>query len=92
MAHKRKGQLTVSGEWAKHLQKIFRRKFWKGERKAGKIMIRQERQNREGEPKRFDAVRFMTERRKRIGNETEGMNFLQLKKYFDRMKTLPRHL
>ena len=37
MAHKRKGQLTVSGEWAKHLRKYLRRKFWKGERKAAKI-------------------------------------------------------
>ncbi len=45
MAHKRKGQLTVSGEWAKHLRKFCRRKFWKGERKAGKKMIMQERQD-----------------------------------------------
>ena len=45
MAHKRKGQLTVSGEWAKHLRKFFRRKFWKGERKAGKNLTLQERQN-----------------------------------------------
>jgi|GEM_PF-1651813 len=44
MAHKRKGQLTVSGEWAKHLRKFFRRQFWKGERKAGKELIRKERQ------------------------------------------------
>lgn len=43
MAHKRKGQLTVSGEWAKHLRKFFRRKFWKGERKAGQKLIREER-------------------------------------------------
>lgn len=43
MAYKRKGQLTVSGEWAKHLRKFLRRKFWKGERKAGKKIIRQER-------------------------------------------------
>jgi hypothetical protein len=42
MAHKRKGQLTVSGEWAKHLRKFYRRKFWKGERKAGKKIILQE--------------------------------------------------
>lgn len=35
--------------------------------------------------KRFDAVGFMRDRRKRIGNETEGLNFLQLKKYFGRM-------
>lgn len=42
MAHKRKGQLTVSGEWAKHLRKFFRKKFWKAERKAGKILIQKE--------------------------------------------------
>ena len=45
MAHKRRGQLTVSGEWAKYLRKLFRRRFWKRERKAGKNLILQERQN-----------------------------------------------
>lgn len=39
MAHKRKGQLTVTGEWAKHLRKFWRRQFWKGERTAGKKKI-----------------------------------------------------
>lgn len=52
MAHKRKGQLTVSDEWAKHLRKFFRKKFWKGERKAGKKMILQERQKRVGRMQR----------------------------------------
>jgi catechol 2,3-dioxygenase-like lactoylglutathione lyase family enzyme len=42
MAHKRKGQLTVTTEWAKHLEKYTRRQFWKGERKAGKKVIREE--------------------------------------------------
>ena len=42
MAHKRKGQLTVSIEWAKHLRKFCRREFWKGERRAGKRLIRKE--------------------------------------------------
>lgn len=42
MAHKRKGQLTVTTEWAKHLRKYLRRQFWKGERKAGKKFIQQE--------------------------------------------------
>jgi len=37
MSHKRKGQLTVSKEWAKHL-----RKFWKGDRKAEKKIIKNE--------------------------------------------------
>ena len=40
MSHKRKGQLTVSGEWAKHLRKFWRKQFWKGERAAGKAIIR----------------------------------------------------
>ena len=42
MSHKRKGQLTVSGEWAKHLRKFWRRQFWKGERIAGKRGIKNE--------------------------------------------------
>jgi hypothetical protein len=36
MAHKRKGQMTVSGEWARHLRPFWRRAFWKGERQAAK--------------------------------------------------------
>jgi len=39
MAHKKKGNLTASGEWAKHLRKVLKQKFWKGERKAEKDMI-----------------------------------------------------
>ncbi len=39
MAHRRKGQLTVSGEWAKHLRKYWRRQFWKKERAAAKKLI-----------------------------------------------------
>lgn len=35
MANKRNGQLTVTVEWAKHLQKLLKRRFWKRERKAG---------------------------------------------------------
>jgi hypothetical protein len=42
MSNKRKGQLTVATEWAKHLRKFLRRQFWKGERKAGQKLIRQE--------------------------------------------------
>lgn len=34
-------------EWAKHLRKFFRRQFWKRERKAGKDLIRKERQPRD---------------------------------------------
>jgi len=42
MAHKRKGQLTVSGEWARHLRPLWRRAFWKGERQAAKELEREE--------------------------------------------------
>jgi len=42
MSHKRKGQLTVATEWAKHLRKFLRRQFWKKERRAGKKVIRKE--------------------------------------------------
>lgn len=36
MSTKKKGLLTVSGEWAQHLRKYWKRKFWKKERKAAK--------------------------------------------------------
>ncbi|MCT8340446.1 hypothetical protein MG296_10300 [Flavobacteriaceae bacterium TK19130] len=39
MSHKKKGQLTTSSEWAKHLRKIGKRFFWKGERLAERKMI-----------------------------------------------------
>jgi hypothetical protein len=42
MAHKRKGQLTVSGEWARHLRPFWRRAFWKGERQAARELEREE--------------------------------------------------
>jgi hypothetical protein len=42
MAHKRKGQLTITKEWARHLRKFWRRQFWKGERNAVKMVIRRE--------------------------------------------------
>ena len=34
MSHKRVDQLTVSGEWAKHLRPFHKRAFWKAERQA----------------------------------------------------------
>jgi len=34
MANKKKGQLTASSEWAKHLRKYLKKQFWKSERKA----------------------------------------------------------
>ena len=42
MAHKKKGHLTTSPEWAKHLRKYMKNQFWKGERNAIKEMIRNE--------------------------------------------------
>jgi len=43
MSNKRKGQLTVSGEWARHLRPLLRRAFWKAERQAGGVYARKER-------------------------------------------------
>lgn len=45
MTHKKKGQLTTSPEWAKHLRNYMKRQFWKGERNAEKVMVRNELQN-----------------------------------------------
>ena len=42
MSHKRKGQLTPSPEWCKHLRKYMRRHFWKRERLAVKEIIYKE--------------------------------------------------
>ncbi len=42
MTHKKKGQLTTSGEWAKHLRKIGKRFFWKAERNEGKKLVKKE--------------------------------------------------
>ena len=34
MSHKRADQITVSGEWARHLRPYGKRAFWKAERRA----------------------------------------------------------
>ena len=34
MSHKRANQITVSGEWARHLRPWGKRAFWKAERRA----------------------------------------------------------
>ena len=36
MSTKKKGLLTTSKEYAKHLRKFWKRKFWKAERRAVK--------------------------------------------------------
>lgn len=42
MAHKKKGHLTTSPEWAKHLRKYMKNQFWRVERNAGKKLIQSE--------------------------------------------------
>lgn len=42
MSTKKKGLLTVSGEWVKHLRKRFKRIFWKAERQVAKKNIKKE--------------------------------------------------
>ncbi len=41
MSHKKRGQLTTSPEWARHLRPLLRRFFWKGERRAEREALRQ---------------------------------------------------
>ena len=40
MSHRKQGQLTTSGEWARHLRPLLRRLFWKGERQAAGELLR----------------------------------------------------
>ncbi len=42
MGNKRKGQLTFDKDWHKHLRKMGKRFFWKGERLAEKKMIQED--------------------------------------------------
>jgi hypothetical protein len=42
MANKRKGQLTVTGEWRQHLRPLWRRAFWKQERQAARELVQSE--------------------------------------------------
>ncbi len=42
MSTKKKGLLTTSGEWAKHLRKWGRQRFWSKERMAARKTIRKE--------------------------------------------------
>ncbi len=42
MATKKKGVLTTSPEWAKHLRKFGKAHFWRRERQAGKKQTRKE--------------------------------------------------
>ncbi len=42
MSHKREHQVTVSGEWAKHLRPWGKREFWKAERRAQQERATQE--------------------------------------------------
>lgn len=40
MTTKKKGLLTVSKEWMKHLRCLRKREFWKGERQAEKKLLK----------------------------------------------------
>lgn len=42
MTSMKKGILSASGEWAKHLRKFKKRKFWKRERHEGKKLTKSE--------------------------------------------------
>lgn len=44
MAHKKKGFLTYSAEWVKHLRKDMKRIFWSGERNAKKKLMKKEKE------------------------------------------------
>jgi hypothetical protein len=42
MSTKKHGLLTVSGQWARHLRPLWRRLFWRAERRAARKAVRQE--------------------------------------------------
>jgi hypothetical protein len=44
MASVKKGQLTATGEWAKHLRQL-KRGYWKSERKIARRVARQDAQS-----------------------------------------------
>jgi hypothetical protein len=50
MATVKKGMLTATGEWWKHLREM-KRTFWKGERRAGKKSVREAAREARTEPK-----------------------------------------
>jgi hypothetical protein len=37
MSNKRRGQLTTSGQWARHLRPLWKRAFWRKERTAAQL-------------------------------------------------------
>ena len=42
MSSKRKGVLTVSGEWMKHLRRYGKRAFWRNERLVARAQLKDE--------------------------------------------------
>lgn len=65
MAHKKKNQLSVSSEWAKHLRKVGKRFFWKTERLAEKIHIDEELEHNQefrGQSKIDGNIQLITEK------------------------------
>ena len=60
MSHKRKGQLTVSGEWARHLRPWHRREFWKAERQAEKRLVRTEEHATDPQAQAGETMKLLT--------------------------------
>ncbi|KAA1052948.1 hypothetical protein [Azospirillum argentinense] len=52
MASIKKGLLTASGEWAKHLRQRAKRHFWKGERQAARQLLDDKQSNQAQQPPR----------------------------------------
>lgn len=48
VSHKRISQVTVSGEWARHLRPWGKREFWKAERRAQREQAAQEAASKTG--------------------------------------------
>jgi len=42
MATVKKGLLTSSGLWARHLRRRLKKRFWRGERQAGRRLLKKE--------------------------------------------------
>ena len=87
MATKKKNQLTTSPEWAKHLRKIGKRFFWKGERLAERKQIEKEIETAKTQIKTIDQALtdptlFETDRDKAISLSQDRATYL------DRIDTL----
>jgi hypothetical protein len=61
VSHKKRGQLTTSPEWARHLRPLLRRFFWKGERRAEREFIQSAAQASMGRPARGSVEELIRE-------------------------------